>query len=56
MLTPDYDKYTHTGAGDLGSEVHQVFATYAGRVTDDAGRSVEFAGLQGFAEEARQSW
>ena len=56
VLAPVYDKYTKTGDGDLGSEVHQVFGIYAGRVTDDDGRSVEFSGLQGFAEEARQAW
>jgi len=56
VLTPSYDKYTRTGDGDLGSEVHQVFGTFAGRVTDDDGRSVGFSGLQGFAEEARQVW
>jgi hypothetical protein len=56
VLTPRYDKYTLAGDDDLGSEVHQVFGTYAGRVVDDDGRTVEFSGLQGFAEEARQAW
>jgi hypothetical protein len=56
VLTPTYDKYTLAGDDDLGSEVHQVFGTFAGRVTDDDGRTVEFSGLQGFAEEARQVW
>ena len=56
VLTPDYDKHTVTGDSRVGSEVHQVFGTYTGRVTDDAGRTVEFSGLRGFAEEARQAW
>jgi len=56
VLTPVHDKYTRTGGDDLGSEVHQVFGTYAGRVTDDDGRTVEFRGIPGFAEEARQRW
>jgi hypothetical protein len=56
VLTPSFDKYTKAGDENLGSEVHQVFGTYAGTVTDDDGRVVEFSGLQGFAEEARQVW
>ena len=56
VLTPTYDKYTRTGDDDLGSEVHQVFGTWSGRVVDDDGRTVAFDGLRGFAEEARQAW
>ena len=56
LLTPRFDKYTNTGDSTLGSEVHQVFGTYEGFVVDDDGRRVEFIGLQGFAEEARQNW
>lgn len=56
VLTPRFDKFTDTGDGTLGSTVHQVFGTYAGFVVDDTGRWVEFDGLQGFAEEARQRW
>ncbi len=55
-LRPRYDKHTDTGFGDLGSQVHQVFGTFDGFVVDDDGRRVEFEGLQGFAEEARQRW
>ena len=55
-LRPRYDKHTDTGFGDLGSQVHQVFGAFDGFVVDDDGRRVEFEGLQGFAEEARQRW
>lgn len=56
VLTPRYDKHTKTGAGDFASETHQVFGTWAGELTTDDGVRIEFDGLQGFAEEARQRW
>jgi Protein of unknown function (DUF2804) len=56
ILTPRHDKHTHVEAGDLGSETHQVFGTWSGRLVTDDGRSLNGAGLQGFAEEARQRW
>jgi hypothetical protein len=56
VLTPRFDKHTHVEAGDLGSETHQVFGTWAGRVRTDDGLELELADLQGFAEEARQRW
>ena len=56
-LTPKFDKYTFTDVNeDLGSEVHQVFGTYAGQVTTDEGVTIHFDNLPGFAEEARQRW
>jgi len=55
-LAPRYDKYSHVEAGDLGSETHQVFGTWSGRLVTDDGLEVEVAGAQGFAEEARQRW
>jgi hypothetical protein len=57
VLTPRFDKHTDVVAGpDLGSEVHQVFGTWSGRLLTDDGLALEFADLQGFAEEARQRW
>ncbi len=56
-LLPTYDKHTDVQVSeDLGTEVHQVFGNWSGWLVDDAGRRVAFAGLQGFAEEARQRW
>jgi hypothetical protein len=56
-LTPRYDKHTLVEvSADLGTEVHQVFGTWAGRLTTDDGLEVRFHDLQGFAEEARQRW
>lgn len=56
ILTPRFDKHTKTQGRTRGSEVHQVFGTWSGSLVTDDGRTIEFADLQGFAEEARQRW
>lgn len=59
ILTPRFDRHSHVDAGDFGSETHQVFGTWSGRLRTDDGIEVLFTGadeLQGFAEEARQRW
>ena len=56
MLTPRFDKHSEADAGDFGSETHQVFGTWSGRLRTDDGLELQFEGLQGFAEEARQRW
>ncbi len=57
VLTPRFDKHSKVDAGpELKSETHQVFGTWSGRLLTDDGLALEFAGLQGFAEEARQRW
>jgi hypothetical protein len=56
VLRPRFDKHSAVGDDQFGSETHQVFGTWSGRLTTDDGRSIEFDGLQGFAEEARQRW
>jgi hypothetical protein len=55
-LVPRYDKHTQLPGRDKGSETHQVFGTWSGRLRTDAGLELELDGLQGFAEEARQEW
>lgn len=55
-LTPRFDKHSKVDGHKRGSETHQVFGTWAGRVHTDDGVELEFEGLQGFAEEARQRW
>jgi Domain of unknown function (DUF2804), N-terminal/Domain of unknown function (DUF2804), C-terminal len=55
-LTPRYDKHTRLPGRDKGSETHQVFGTWSGRLRTDDGRELDLDGLQGFAEEARQEW
>jgi len=55
-LTPRFDKHSHVDAGQFGSETHQVFGTWSGRLRTDDGRELDFDGIQGFAEEARQRW
>jgi hypothetical protein len=56
LLTPRFDKHSHVDAGAMGSETHQVFGTWSGSLVTDDGLALEFEGLQGFAEEARQRW
>ena len=57
VLTPRFDKHTKVDASpDLGSETHQVFGTWSGRLRTDDGLELALDGLQGFAEEARQRW
>jgi hypothetical protein len=57
VLSPRFDKHTDVGEGDeFGSQVHQVFGTWSGHLTSDTGIHLEFDGLLGFAEEARQRW
>jgi|tagenome__1003787_1003787.scaffolds.fasta_scaffold20896200_2 hypothetical protein len=57
VLSPRFDKHGKVEGGpDLGSETHQVFGTWSGRVRTDEGVDIEVAGVQGFAEEARQLW
>jgi hypothetical protein len=55
VLTPRFDKHSRTAGYKRGSETHQVFGTWSGRVVVD-GHPIKFEGLQGFAEEARQNW
>lgn len=56
VLSPRFDKHTKTEGNKRGSETHQVFGTWSGSLVTDDGQAIEFAGLQGFAEEARQRW
>jgi hypothetical protein len=56
-LVPRFDRHSQMEVSEeLGSEVHQVFGTWSGRLRTDDGMELEFDGLQGFAEEARQRW
>jgi len=56
VLTPRFDKHSHVDGGEFGSETHQVFGTWSGRLRTDDDLELSFDGLQGFAEEARQRW
>jgi len=56
VLATRYDKHSRVEAGDLGSETHQVFGTWSGRLVTDEGVVLQVGGVQGFAEEARQRW
>lgn len=57
VLTPRFDRHSQMDMSpELGSETHQTFGTWAGRLVTDDGVTLDFNGLQGFAEEARQRW
>ena len=57
VLTPRFDRHsTMEISPELGSETHQIFGTWRGRLVTDDGLALEFSALQGFAEEARQRW
>jgi hypothetical protein len=56
VLSPRFDKITDIDIGTQGSQVHQVFGTWSGRLMTDDGLTLEFDDVQGFAEEARQRW
>jgi hypothetical protein len=55
-LAPRFDKHSKLDGGEHGSETHQVFGTWSGRLRTDDGLELGLDGLQGFAEEARQRW
>lgn len=55
-LTPRHDKHTRIEAGIVGTETHQVFGTWSGSFVPDDGEPIQFAALQGFAEESRSRW
>lgn len=55
-LAPRHDRHSKVQAVVLGTEVHQVFGTWTGHVTDADGHRHDVADLQGFAEESRSRW
>lgn len=56
QLTPRHDKHTKVNALVLSTETHQVFGTWSGTVTTDAGVTLDLDGVLGFAEESRSQW
>jgi hypothetical protein len=56
VLAPRFDKHSRTEALVLGTEVHQVFGTWRGRVVTDEGDELELRQAPGFAEESRSRW
>jgi hypothetical protein len=56
VLAPRFDKHSRTEAVVLGTEVHQVFGTWRGRVTTEAGDQLHLRDAPGFAEESRSRW
>lgn len=55
-LTPIHDRHGCIDAVVLANEVHQVFGTWTGHVTDRDGTRHEIDGILGFAEECRSRW
>ncbi len=55
-FVPRYHKHTKIQAVVLSTETHQVFGTWSGSFVTDEGDRIDFADLQGFAEESRSRW
>lgn len=53
---PFHEKVSRTELGVVGTETHQCFGHFTGRVQADDGAWVGVDGLTGWAEEARQRW
>ena len=55
-MTPEYDRYDDTDLKIVKMEVHQCFGTWSGTLRCDDGTTLSIAGIDGFAEEARNRW
>jgi len=55
-FTPFFDRVANTNLLIIRSNVHQLFGTYAGTLTTDAGEEIEIQDLIGWAEEHIASW
>ncbi|MEU6727659.1 DUF2804 domain-containing protein [Nonomuraea wenchangensis] len=55
-FTPFHEKISRTELGVVGSETHQCFGHFGGRVRAGDGSWVTLDGLTGWAEEARNRW
>jgi len=55
-IVPFHERVSVLRAVVIGSEVHQCFGHYRGRVVTDDGDTVSVGGLLGWAEEARMRW
>ncbi|QKW37631.1 DUF2804 domain-containing protein [Actinomadura sp. NAK00032] len=53
---PFHEKVARTELGVVGTETHQCFGHFTGRVQADDGAWIGVDGLTGWAEEARQRW
>ncbi|MEU5994310.1 DUF2804 domain-containing protein [Spirillospora sp. NPDC047418] len=53
---PFHEKVARTELGVIGTETHQCFGHFSGRVQTDDGAWIGVDGLTGWAEEARQRW
>ena len=55
-FTPCYDRAAKDNLLVIRTEVHQLFGTYAGRITTAEGQTVTITDLFGWAEEHRARW
>lgn len=55
-LDPAFDRHSRINAVVLATEVHQVFGTWSGHVTDADRVRHQLDGVLGFAEESRSRW
>lgn len=53
---PFHERVAHTELLIVGTDTHQCFGYFTGRVQADDGTWIDVEGLEGWAEEARQRW
>ena len=56
VLTPRYDRDSITKLFIVNNRCHQMFGTFSGRFVTDAGETVLFEDVVGFAEHAINQW
>jgi hypothetical protein len=55
-FTPVYERVSKGGTPAYSSEVHQLFGSYDGRISDDCGVSYELTQLFGWIEDHTARW
>ncbi len=55
-LVPEYDRYDLTDLKLVRMEVHQCFGRWSGTIHTETDGELTLAGIDGFAEEARNRW
>lgn len=53
---PFHERAARVELGVVGTETHQCFGRFSGHARTDEGAWIDFDGLTGWAEEARQRW
>jgi hypothetical protein len=56
LFEPEFERISESGNADNFMNVHQMFGRYSGRITPDAGSSVELRDLFGWVEDQEARW